>query len=126
MSEPARLLLTLALLWPLTGSAADGPVPAPIPDPLRPPAGLFAPAAAAAAATPADALVLQATRIGADDRYAVINDLTVRRGDRIGSAEVVHIDAAAVRLRTDDGDSPLQLSSPGISNRPAGRNGTRP
>lgn len=114
----------IAALICLAGAVLSTAASADIPDPLRPPA----PAAIAVpdAAAPATPQRLQATRIGADGRYAVIDGNTVRRGERIGDAVVVHIDAAAVTLKDDEAERVLRFDAPGVSKRPAGSNESQP
>lgn len=111
----------IAALLCLAGIALPTAASADIPDPLRPPA----PAAIAVQETPASQR-LQATRIGADGRYAVIDGNTVRRGERVGDAVVVRIDAAAVTLKDDQTERVLRFDAPGVSKRPAGSTGGQP
>ncbi len=118
MSERLHRHLLCGFAALFAGGAA---LAAGIPDPLRPPVH-GAPQQSAASA-PA-ALQLQATRVGHDDRYAVIDGATVRRGERIGDAVVVRIEAASVTLRDEEnGERVLRFDAPGISKRPAGSNG---
>lgn len=117
-----HLLVRLAVAFACSGAATA----ADIPDPLRPP-GQFATALTADGTTLAAAARLQATRVGSGDGFAVIDGTTVRRGDRIGDAVVVRIEAASVTLRGDDNtERVLRFDAPGMSKRPAGRNGTQP
>ncbi len=117
----------IAALLCLAGTALPAAASADIPDPLRPPSPA-APAAVAvhAAPPPAAPQRLQATRIGADDRYAVIDGNTVRRGERIGDAVVVRIDAAAVTLKDDQAERVLRFDAAGVSKRPAASKGRQP
>lgn len=46
---------------------------------------------------------VSAIRIGETDRTAIVNNITVRPGDRVGSAEVVAIDADGVVLQQERG-----------------------
>lgn len=114
----------ITVLLCLAGAVLPTTASADIPDPLRPPApaAIAVPAAAASAAPQR----LQATRIGADGRYAVIDGNTVRRGERVGDAVVVRIDAAAVTLKDDQAERVLRFDAPGVSKRPAGSNGSQP
>ncbi|THF63584.1 hypothetical protein E6C76_13380 [Pseudothauera nasutitermitis] len=119
----SKRTLPHAPLAALLAACAFGAQAAPeVSDPLRPPA--LARQAEPAAAPAAAALRLQATRIGRDDRYAVIDGITVRRGERIGDLTVVRIDAAEVTVRDDqDVDRVLRFDAPGLNKRPVGRTG---
>lgn len=127
MSEhPVRRLRLRATFLLCTAAALPARAGTELPDPLRPPA-LSAPHAPQPASAPvAPALRLQATRVGADGRYAIIDGRPVRRGERIGDAVVVRIDAAAVTLRDDQAERVLRFDAPGLSKRPADGHGQQP
>ena len=121
-----HMLARLALLFACSGAATAASGASGIPDPLAPPGQIAAPSAADDAA-PLAAARLQATRVGPDDGFAVIDGTTVRRGERVGDAVVVRIEAASVTLHGDDNtERVLRFDAPGMSKRPAGRNGTQP
>lgn len=106
-----------ALLVVALGTAPAGATT--VPDPTRP---AVAPRTAEpdAAATPADAPVLQSTLISPSHRRAIISGRSYRVGDAVGEARLEAIGPGWVRLATPTGRSELRLSYPNTT-RPVNR-----
>lgn len=94
-----------ALLLVAAATEADG-----LPDPLRPPTSMLAPATAAdPAAAPGADLVLQSIVLADDRRVALVNGRPLRVGDRLGPWRLVRVGDADATLRGPDGERVLTL-----------------
>lgn len=102
-----RCLVLAMLSAPLTGLAAESSLP----DPTRPPASLLTPVQgqASAPADPNAPATLQAIKISARGRSAVIDGKEIPLGGRFHGAEVVKITSAEVVLRKDRKNQTLKL-----------------
>jgi len=96
------LLSAFAAVWSCQAAAED------LPDPTRPPPGIYAPMSAAGGGYK-QAAGLQSVIISGRRRAAIINGVTVELGGRIGNARLVTVNEAYVVLQGKRGRQVLSL-----------------
>jgi hypothetical protein len=97
------ICLAAAVLFSAHASAAE------LPDPTRPPAGLFAPPAAVGAEAAPVPAGLQSIIISRTRRAAIIDGETVELGGKHGDAKLIEVNEGGVVLRGAQGRQVLTL-----------------
>jgi len=104
----AKQSLIFALFWTLVCASVSGQEPETLPDPMR--SYGRADAGAAEAQRMPDYL-LSGTLISPSGRVAILNGQSSREGDRVDGAQILSIQAGAVRIRAGSGELTVYLGS---------------
>ena len=110
-----RRFSAFLLLWTLVCASVSGQEKGVLGDPMRPYSQ-----AGAAAERGGPPYQISGVVISPSRRVALINGTVSSEGDRVGDAEILAIDAGAVRLRTGSRELTVYLGSDAVQERPMG------